>query len=77
MARDGGYFGLPFKGYHSVIQGDPLSPTIFNVVVDAVIHHLVTVVVPNADGLEGQDLLLGELAEYFYANNNLVTSTQP
>ena len=35
----GGYLGRSFKGYRGVTQGDPLSPMIFNVVVDAVIQH--------------------------------------
>ena len=35
--KAGGYFRCPFKGYQGVTQGDLLSPTIFNVVVDAVI----------------------------------------
>ena len=39
VARTGGYFGLMFKGYRGVTQGDPLTPMIFNVVVDAVICH--------------------------------------
>ena len=39
VAKDGGYFGRPFKGYQGVTQGDPLYPTIFNVFVDAVIRH--------------------------------------
>ena len=37
VARAGGYYGLPFKGYHKVTQGYPLSFTLFNLVVDAVI----------------------------------------
>ena len=39
VARAGGYYGKGFKGERGVTQGDPLSPTIFNVVVDAVIRH--------------------------------------
>ena len=35
----GGYYGTAFKGARGVTQGDPLSPTIFNVVVDAVVRH--------------------------------------
>ena len=31
VARAGGYFGLPFKGYRGVTQGDPLSPTLLKV----------------------------------------------
>ena len=32
VARAGGYYGEAFKGARGVTQGDPLSPTIFNVV---------------------------------------------
>ena len=48
VARAGGYYGETFKGYRGVTQGDPLSPTIFNVVVDAVVSHWVTVMVDGA-----------------------------
>ena len=39
VVRAGGYYGEAFKGDRGVTQGDPLSPTIFNVVVDAVVRH--------------------------------------
>ena len=35
VARTVSYYGKGFKGGRGVTQGDPLSPTIFNVVVDA------------------------------------------
>ena len=38
-ARAGGYYGAAFKGKSGVTQGDPLFPTIFNMVVDAVFRH--------------------------------------
>ena len=44
VARDGGYFGMLFKGYCGKTQGNPLPPNIFNVVVNAVIRYCVTVV---------------------------------
>ena len=47
VAKIGGYFAPPFKGYLGVTQGDPLSPTVFNVVVDALIRHWVTVLAPT------------------------------
>ena len=34
-----GYYGSSFRRERGVTQGDPLSPTIFNVVVDAVVYH--------------------------------------
>ena len=42
VTRAGGYYGDAFKGAWGVTQGDPLSPTILNVVVDAVVHHWAT-----------------------------------
>ena len=41
VARAGTYYGAYFKGDQGVTQEDPLSPTIFNVVVDAVVRHWV------------------------------------
>ena len=49
VARAGGYYGTGFKGGRGVTQGDPLSPTIFNVVVDAVVRHWVTLAVTEAE----------------------------
>ena len=43
VAWAGGYYGTTFRGERGVTQGDPLSPIIFNVVVDAVVRHWVTV----------------------------------
>ena len=37
--RAGGCYRTAFKGKHGVTQGDPISPTIFNVVVDTVVRH--------------------------------------
>ena len=34
-----GYYRETFRGERGITQGDPLSPTIFNVVVDSVIRH--------------------------------------
>ena len=45
VARAGGYSRKGFKGGRGVTKGDPLSPTIFNVVVDAVVRHWITIAV--------------------------------
>ena len=39
VARAGGDCGTEFQGVREVTQGDPLPPTIFNVVVDAVVRN--------------------------------------
>ena len=39
VERVGGYYKETFRRERGVTQGDPLSPTTFNVVVDAVVRH--------------------------------------
>ena len=76
-ARAGRYYSTVFQGSLGVMQGDPLSPTIFNVVVDAVVRHWVMVMVEGAEKRnervqEGmhQDAL-------FYEDNGMVASPDP
>ena len=45
VARVGGYYGADFEGSRVVMQGYPLPPTIFNVVVDLLVRHWVSVMV--------------------------------
>ena len=59
------------------MQGNPLSPTIFNVVVDAVLRHWVHEVVDEAEvqgetGREGR-----HQAALFYTDDSMVTSSDP
>ena len=49
LGRMGGYYREAFQGFKGVTQGDPLSPTIFNMVVDAVVRHWVSLVVGGAE----------------------------
>ena len=54
VAKVGGYYESAFKGASSTTQGDPLSPTIFNVVVDVVVRHWVIVMVEIAEEQSGR-----------------------
>ena len=49
VARAGVSYGTAFEGERGVTQGDPLSPTIFNVVVDAVVRHWVHGIMEEAE----------------------------
>ena len=49
VARAGGYYRTAFKGERGATQVDPLSPAIFNVVVDTVIQHWVMGVIAEVD----------------------------
>ena len=77
VARAGVYYGEAFKGDKGVTQGDQLSPTIFNVVVDAVVRHWIEgLVAETADkgetGREGR-----HRSEVFYADDGMVVSSDP
>ena len=45
VAKAGGYYGSAFKGDREVTQGNLLSLTIFNVMVNVVVWNWVTVMV--------------------------------
>ena len=68
---------MAFKGNQGVTQGDPLSPTIFNVVVDAVVRHWLSVMVEGAEeqGKLGQEGM--HQNDLFYADDGMVALSDP
>ena len=77
VAQAGGYYGAAFKGERGVTQGNSVSPTIFNVVLGAVVRHWVTGVIADVEargdlGKEGRHQVA-----LFYADNGMVTSSNP
>ena len=74
-SRAGGYYGKAFKGARGVTQGDPLSPTIFNVVVDAVVRHwLEGLQTANEEkGATGG----GHFSAVFYTDDGMVGTSDP
>ena len=77
VARAGGYYGTAFGGERGVMQGEPLSPTIFNVVVDAVVRNWVHRVVEEEEARGETGREVRHQAELFYANDGTVTSSDP
>ena len=77
VARAGGYFGTRFNGEWGVTQGDPLSPTIFKVVVDAVVLHWVTLAVEESETQEERGREDRHQAALFYADDGMVASSDP
>ena len=49
VARAGRYYRKGFKGERGVTQGNPISPTIFNVVMDAVVRHWLLLATKEAE----------------------------
>ena len=58
VASIDGYFQLLFKGYCGVTQGEPLSPTLFNVSLETVIRQRVMEVEPTKDVMERLGLFI-------------------
>ena len=77
VARAGGYYGEGFQGFWGVTQWDPLSPTIFNLVVDAVVRHWVLLVEGLAGGKVGWGREVLHRSAFLYADDGLVISTDP
>ena len=77
VVRVGVYYRAAFKEACGLTQGDPLSPTIFNVVVDATVRHWGVVMVEGVEerGDHGQD---GRHQKaLFYADDVMVASSDP
>ena len=75
VAKSGGYYGADFKGARGMMYGNPLPPTIFNVVLDAVIRQYVTVMADSAEehgrrGKEGR-----HKNSLFYTDDGMVASS--
>ena len=77
VARVGGYYRKDFKGGRGVTQGDLLSPTIFNVVVDAVVRHWVTITVTEAENRRERGREGRHQAALFYADDGMLASSDP
>ena len=77
VARAGGYHGTAFKGDCGVMQGDPLSPTIFNVVVDVVVMHWAMVMLEGAEDRGERGQAGRHKNTLFYADDGMVASLDP
>ena len=75
VAKQSGYHGDPFGVTRGVTQGDIISPTIFNVIADAVIRYwLHTVSDIETEAITGVGENITERAALFYADDGLLAS---
>ena len=77
VVRAGRYCGAYFNGDRGVMQGDPLSPTIFNVVVDAVVRNWVTLMVEGAEERGKRRKEGRNHNALFYSEDGMVASSDP
>ena len=74
MAWAGRYYGDPLMVTREVIQGDPLYPTIFNMVIYAVVLYWSAVVAGEAAGPEGFGREVYTLSTLFYTYESILDS---
>ena len=77
VARAGGYYGSALQGFRGVNQGDLLPPTIFNVVVSALMCHWISLVSGGAGGQCGWGREVLHRTEFYCTDDGLVISTDP
>ena len=58
-------------------QGNPLSPTIFNVVVDAVVRHWLTIAVKEAEKRGERGREVRHQVALFYADDGMLALSDP
>ena len=75
VARAGVYYRVALTGARGVTQGYPLSPTIFNMVVDAIVQHWVSVMVEVSDERGGREQEVRLKNTLFYADDGMVVSS--
>ena len=76
-AQTGRYYSALFTGSRGATHGKPLSPTIFNMVVDAVIRHWATRVTGEDSIMEGFGRAVQKLSALFYVECGLLASPRP
>ena len=76
VARLGGYYGLAFKGSRGVTQVDPLSSTVFIMMVNAVLLHWEEVMVESVEDQRGHRQEGRHQNSLFYADDGMVASLE-
>ena len=72
VSRSGKCYGCPFITGRGVTQGDPVSPTIFNIVVDEVVRAALQEVCGPQEAQHGFVWVTGEHNILFYADDGRI-----
>ena len=77
VCRAGGRYGTPFQAFRGVTQGGPLSPRIFNVMVDAVVRAWISQMLGAEAAEHGYGEELRKILAIFYTDDALLASRDP
>eukprot|EP00978_Attheya_sp_CCMP212_P003779 scaffold8023_cov54-Attheya_sp.AAC.7 len=74
IVKASGYHGTPFQATRGVTQGDPVPPTIFNIMVDAVIRYWLSLACGKDASRDGLCYEVKEQCVLFYADDELLSA---
>jgi len=75
VARQGGFYRDPFRATcGGVTQGNIIFPTIFNVVVDAIVQYWLSLVIDDSSEVDGLGMMVQEWLVLFYVDDGLIAS---
>ena len=74
MAQQSGYHGTAFRTFHGVAKGDIISPTLFNIMVDAVVRYWLSQVVGEGSKTTGLGQTVTKKLTIFYVDDGLVAA---
>jgi len=77
VCRAAGYYGGPFQAFRGVTQGGPLSPRIFNMMVDAVVCEWLRRLLGEEAVMHGYGAAVCELMAIFYSDDAILASRDP
>jgi hypothetical protein len=75
VAKQGGHFGVAFLATRGFTQGDIVSPTIFNILVDSVIQHWLNLILDNGSEVNSFGHTVWEQLVLFYADDGLLAAS--
>ena len=78
VAKQSGYYGEPFRATRGVTQGDIISPTIFNIISDAVVRYWFSTVSADTEApVSGVGVGGRAHSALFYADDGEISSRDP
>ena len=77
VVSQAGYYGAPFSAQNGLTQGGIVSPTVFNVVCDAVVREWLFQLAQDGNGVDAPDALIRERLIGFYADDGFLASRDP